>query len=374
MKITAISASFVPSETANSIQMMKAVHALAQLGHEVTLIVPQNQPSSINPKWPELAAFYGLTIPFTIEWLPVKYRRMFGWHAVRKARDADLLYTWVPQAAVFSLFQRMPTIIELHDLPSGSIGPWWHRVFLRLPGRKRMMVITRALKKSLDATYGDHLPNSDVILAPNGIEPERFMDLPAPKSARRQIGIPEIPTVACTGHLYAGRGADVFLSLAQAIPEAQFLWAGGKPADVDLWKSRAAEMRLQNVIFPGFIPNNDLPLYQAAAEVLLMPYGREIGISSGGGNSAAISSPMKMFEYLAAGRAIVTSDLPVFHEVLNTGNAVFCPPDDMSAWMVAVRDLLTNPAKRDLLARQARVDSAQYSWIERAKRAMANFP
>jgi glycosyltransferase involved in cell wall biosynthesis len=374
MKIFAISASTIPSESANSIQTMKAVHALAQLGHEITLIVPQTSQSSKNYSWIELAAFYGLTIPFTIEWLPLKNRRMFGWHAVRKIRNADVIYTWVSQAAVFSLVRRIPVIIEIHDLPSGRIGPWWHRAFLRLPGLKRTLVITNALKRSLEAAYGEHLRPADVILAPNGIEPERFVDLPSPELARREIGISEIPTVACTGHLYAGRGADVFLSLAQVIPEAQFLWAGGKPADVDLWKSRADKMELRNVFFTGFIRNNELPLYQAAAEILLMPYGRDIGISSGGGNSAAISSPMKMFEYLAAGRAIVTSNLSVFHEVLNERNAVFCPPDDVPAWVEAVRDLLANPEKRELLSRQAKADSAQYSWTERARRALTNFP
>ncbi len=63
-----------------------------------------------------------------------------------------------------------------------------------------------------------------------------------------------------------------------------------------------------------------------------MPYEREIGISSGGGHSAQVSSPMKMFEYLAAGRAIVASDLPVFREVLNERNAVLCPPERPAAW------------------------------------------
>jgi hypothetical protein len=66
--------------------------------------------------------------------------------------------------------------------------------------------------------------------------------------------------------------------------------------------------------------------------------------------------------------------LPVFREVLNEGNAVFCPPDDVPAWVEAVRGLLVNPAKRDLLAWQARIDSVQYSWIERANRALVNFP
>ena len=104
-----------------------------------------------------------------------------------------------------------------------------------------------------------------------------------------------------------------------------------------------------------------------------MPYGKVIGISSGGGNSAAISSPLKMFEYLAAGRAIITSDLPVFHEVLNEQNAVFCPPEDVPAWTAAVRALLDDPVRREALASQARQDSLRYSWTERAKHALDGF-
>ena len=133
--------------------------------------------------------------------------------------------------------------------------------------------------------------------------------------------------------------------------------------------------------FTGFIHNAQLPLYQAAAEILLMPYGREIGISSGGGNSAQVSSPMKMFEYLATGRALIASDLPVFHEVLNDGNAVFCPPPDgehgtgkkASAWEGAILALLDNPQRRLALSKQARADAAPYSWTARAERILAGF-
>ncbi len=82
---------------------------------------------------------------------------------------------------------------------------------------------------------------------------------------------------------------------------------------------------------------------------------------------------MKMFDYLAAGRAIVTSDLPVFHEVLNEGNAVFCPAEDVPSWVTAVRTLLDDPARREAMASQARQDSLQYSWTERAKRALNGF-
>lgn len=370
MKIVCISASFVPSETANSIQMMKAVHALAQLGHDVTLLVPEGQKKSSSQ---DLQSFYGLSTSFKIEYLRGASRRWFFWDSVRRAvrMHPDLVYTWVPQSAVYALIHRLPVIIEMHDLPSGSVGPWWHRLFLWIPGRKRMLVITRALRDALENRYGKSFAPEDVILAPNGIEPVRYENLPAPQPARRKWGLAEAPTVVCTGHLYAGRGAELFVDLAKAIPDAQFAWAGGNLEDVAAWKERSAH--LHNVTFSGFIPNDRLPLYQAAADILIMPYGKVIGISSGGGNSAALSSPLKMFEYLAAGRAIITSDLPVFHEVLNEQNAVFCPAEDVPAWTAAVRALLDDPARREALASRARQDSLRYSWTERATHALACF-
>jgi glycosyltransferase involved in cell wall biosynthesis len=393
MKIVCISASAVPSSTANSIQAMKACQALAQLGHEVTLLVPGPELPAVSPAIFEeygprrrgahlaekqergLLSFYGLSTSFPVEWLPGSSRRAFTWRSVRRATKlgADVVYTWVPQSAVFALLHRLPAVLELHDLPAGRVGPLWYRLFLRLPGRKRIMVITRALIAALDDAYGVHVASADVILTPNGVEAERFDDLPTPDQARSLTGLPEAPTVLCAGHLYSGRGADLFLDLAGSLPEARFVWAGGSPDDVDAWRARASARGLANVTFLGFIPNEKVPLYLAAADVLLMPYARNIGISSGGGNSGIISSPMKMFEYLAAGRAILASDLPVFREVLNERNAVLCPPEDGAAWAAALRDLLHNAKKREGLSAQARTDSARYTWVERARRALDGF-
>jgi glycosyltransferase involved in cell wall biosynthesis len=277
------------------------------------------------------------------------------------------------QSAVLGLVHGLPTILEMHDLPSGRIGPLYYSYFRDLAGRKRMTVVTKALKKALDERYGNVFPAADVVLAPNGVDLERFADLPTPSTARRHLGLAQAPTVACAGHLYEGRGMELFLDLAKRLGGVRFLWAGGRPEDVEKWRAQAASQKLENVLFTGFVLNEQLPLYQAAADILLMPYSKEIGISSGKGNSASISSPMKMFEYLATGRAIIASDLPVFHEVLNDSNAVFCAPDKPVDWEGAVRGLLDNPQRGQQLGKQARKDAEQYSWTERAKRILDGF-
>lgn len=371
MKIVAVAGSQIPSDTANSIQVMKACSALVQLGHDLTLLVPRPPSiSSYQSPITNLKSHYGLQTDFSIEWLASSSRRMFTWQSVQRARAlrADLLYTWFPQSAVFGLLFQIPTVFEIHLQPTGAFGPAWHRAFAALRGRKRLVSITRALVDLLERRHNIRFKADEVVIAPNSVELERFASLPDPVTARRTLNLPQAPTVMCTGHLYAGRGADLFLALAKELPQAHFVWVGGRPADVEAWKARAES---DNVTFTGFIPNQDLPLYQAAADILLMPYSRSIMGSSGSGDSASVASPMKMFEYMAAGRAIVTADLPVIREVLNEKNAVFCEPDDLGNWKLVIGELIADEPRRLALGQQAKQDVQGYTWLARAERIMA---
>jgi glycosyltransferase involved in cell wall biosynthesis len=83
---------------------------------------------------------------------------------------------------------------------------------------------------------------------------------------------------------------------------------------------------------------------------------------------------MKMFEYMAAGRAIVSSDLPVIREILNEKNAVFCEPDEVGDWRLVIESLLDDEDQRTLLGNQARHDVQGYTWIARAQRITNGFP
>ena len=373
MKIACLAASAVPSNTANSIQMMKACHALVQSGQQVQLWVPGSSPTA----WADLADHYGLSEPFAIHWLasPRLLKRYdFTWRAIQQARawGAELVYTWMVQAAVLAQSDRLPVILEVHDRPTGRFGRRLFRRFVQSRGNKRLLVITEALRRNLEQEYQTSFGNGEVQIAPNGTDPEIYRNLPGPDEARQQLGLPEKLTAGYTGHFYSGRGTDILLGLARCYPQVNFLWVGGRSQDIEGWRARLIKEGLNNVSLTGYIEKSSLPLYQAAADVLLMPYERVIAGSSGG-NSADICSPMKMFDYLAAGRVIISSDLPVIREVLSENNALFAAPEDLAAWQQALGSFIADPQKYQRLATQARLDADQYSWQARAARAIEGF-
>ncbi|NUM49076.1 MAG: glycosyltransferase [Anaerolineales bacterium] len=343
---------------------------------------------------------YGLTVEFPITWLPTHPRFRgydFALRAIRFAQHlrADLLYTRHPQTAALSSLLGVPTIFEIHDLPQGQ-GKTLLRTYLKGRGNRRLIAITHALANDLHTQYAIRNP----LILPDGVDLSRYQNLPAPETARAslhsQFPIPNSQfTIGYTGHLYPGRGTDLLLALAARLPEFHFLLVGGNPEDVEKLKAQASKSanqqasksvnqqtskptnpstdqpinRSTNLTLTGFIPNADLPRYQAASDLLLMPYQRHVAASSGG-DIAPYLSPMKLFEYLAAGRAILSSDLPVFREVLNPENAILLPPDNVDAWVNAIRDLHAHPEKCAALGARARQDAEKYTWEARARKML----
>ena len=138
---------------------------------------------------------------------------------------------------------------------------------------------------------------------------------------------------------------------------------------MDFWKNKLTEAKMTNVTMTGFVKHEVIPLYQAAADVLLMPYSRSIEASSGQ-DIAEVINPMKMFEYMAAGRGIVSADLPSIREVLNEGNAVLVEPGKIGDWRLEIEALLADEPRRLALGKQARLDVEQLTWVKREERVM----
>jgi glycosyltransferase involved in cell wall biosynthesis len=196
-------------------------------------------------------------------------------------------------------------------------------------------------------------------------------DAPARDEARRRVGLAREPRriAVYAGHLYAGRGVGLILDLARRRPDHLFVLVGGRGGDVERCRARATGMG--NVCVAGFRPPAEIPAWLAAADVLLMPYADRIA-TAGGGDTAAWASPMKMFEYLAAGRPILASTLPVLGEVLADGvNALLLPHDRPERWAEALARLAAEPELAATLAARARRDASGYTWEERNRRLLA---
>ncbi|MAT42031.1 MAG: hypothetical protein CL609_06790 [Anaerolineaceae bacterium] len=373
MKIAIISTSKIPSTTANSIQVMKVCQSYRQLGHEVILFVPGQK----NSKFSEIKTHYGLTEEFEIQWIKSirsLSRYDFVIKSLLKAKNwgCDLIHTWTPQAAWFASLIKIPYLMELHELPSGKFGPMIMMRVIKNKAKKRFLIITSALKTRYEAYYQFKFPEKEVVIAPDGVDLERYVNLPDPKEARKQLNLPDKKTAMYTGHLYPGRGMEILITLAEKFPKIQFLWVGGRPDDVSFWKAEIDKHGFENIILTGFVENQKIPLYQAAGDILLMPYETSVSGSSGG-NTVDICSPMKMFEYMAAKRAILSSNLPVLHEVLTKEMAVFCSPDQLEEWIKGFSELLENEYLRVWLAENAFSAVKKYSWINRAKSGMTEF-
>lgn len=366
MKIALVSPGAIPAQTANSIQVMKMAQALAAEGHALCVFAPGRDPGMI---WEQLAAHYGLRQRFEIRWLLARaaFRRYdFAFAALGAAQawGAELVYTRLPQAATLAAGRGLATIFELHDMPSGTMGPWLMRRFLKSAGARCLVVNTKYLAGEIRKRYSLPEREDSLVLAPNGVDLERYAKLPEPSAARKTLGFSEGFTAGYTGHLYQGRGVELILELARRLPQMQFLLVGGRPEHVAAMKTKASQ--LKNVRFTGFVPNAELPLYQAACDALLMPYDRQVA-ASGGGNIAPYTNPLKMFEYLASGRPILVSDLPILREVLTKDNAVILPSGDADAWAAALSDLQKSPAQAVALAQAARQTAAEFTWEKRAR-------
>lgn len=388
MKVAVVAPTSIPSKKANTVQVMKMIQAIATIGHKVLVLIPGSQDSTkkTNPSWEALADHYGLVRQFPMEWIPTRnlFRKYdFAWEAVNKAGiwKADILYTRLPQAAALAANRKLNTIFELHDMPRGTLGPVLARLFLNGRSAQKLIVITHALVRDLEQTSYITQASGQIEVLPDGVDLGRYEGLPGPQASRQLLApiieseylengsqfFPDRVTIGYTGHLYPGRGMNLILDIAERIPEANFLIVGGEPDDVRGWQEEARIRNLANIFLTGFIPNAELPKFQAACDVLLMPYQTKVSASSGG-DIGKYLSPMKLFEYLACGRAICSSNLPVLKEILSPETAVLLPPDDLNAWAASIENLINNPELRRELGTKAKNHAKSFSWERRAER------
>ena len=177
--------------------------------------------------------------------------------------------------------------------------------------------------------------------------------------------------VGYIGHLYPGKGGEVILQLAKRFPEMRFHIFGGFEEDIIRFSREAP----QNIVTHGFVAHSTIPALLSSLDILLLPALKRVapcGGSIGEDDIGRFMSPLKLFEYMASGRSIICSDLPVLREVLRHGEtALLCEPDNIEHWSNALSLLLRDEELRQMLGANARREFEEhYTWIMRARRVL----
>jgi len=369
-----------PIERANGVQTMATCRAVAARGHHVTLLV---RPDSAAPARDPFQ-FYGVApLPsLVIEAVQTAggttTRRMHMlWTGLRRALSGGIDLVFTRDLGLAALLARVPAsrrpplVYESHGIAPivaaampallGRATPAPSaRKIARLDRREALVwkradayvTITRTLADDLSERYG---ARDRVFVAPDGANPVSVSP-PAPSTR---------PRAAYAGHLYPWKGVDVFLQALAAAPEVDGLIIGGHPGEADLTRVTTLAQSLglgSRLRMTGLLPPHEVAGMLASADIFVLP-------NTATSISERYTSPLKLFEYLARGGAIIASDLPALREVLTHDvTAWLVPPGDVRALTGALTMLATDAVLRQRLGQAARVLSADYTWDRRAER------
>ena len=369
MKIAYLSTALIPSRTANSVHIMKMCAALVRAGHSVTLFTPPAPKVSVY-KMKVVFSYYGVPENFRLIRI-YKPQFNFGVYvyallvAIRLVLGRfNLVFSRNLLCSIFAAKTGQPQILEIHQ-PITQSSFFQRKAFNKLIQRynfQNLIVITQPLKRIYLTDFG--VPEEKIIVAADGADlPNKKIDYITDSTGHLQVGY--------LGHLYAGRGIELIIAMAQECPWAEFHIVGGNPDDIKRVRNEAEN--LNNVRVHGFLSPAKAEQFRFQMDVLLAPYQTKVGLQSGKMTTEKWMSPLKVFEYMASGKASICSDIPVLHEVLiPEENCLMCPPDDIECWVDSLKRLNKDPVLRKQLGRVARNDiESKYSWHRRATRILA---
>ena len=233
------------------------------------------------------------------------------------------------------------------------LGRACERALLR--GADRIVTVSDNVRRDLLEEGADP---ARVRSVPNGVDVERFAT-----AAARELPVPAGSfVVAFVGLFYPWHGvhvlAEAFGLLHRARPDSRLLLIGdGEEAA----RTRATLERAgagEAFLMPGLVPREDVPGYLAAADVLVSPHANIRNF---------IGSPIKIFEYMAAGRPIVVTRVGQMAELLrDRETALIVPPEDPQALAGALIELHDDAELRARLGGGAQAEArARHSWDAR---------
>ncbi len=311
----------MPTAKAHGLQVMKTCEAFAAQGVNVTLVLPRRH----NPMTEDPFVYYSVKRNFEIKkifsldvgWLPERLRFYlqifsFAFHALIRANEPRCYSRDPVVLFVFCLFGRHP-IAEIHDYRSPH-PRWWMRYILK---KSRRVIANSEGTKSLLASHYSLATSATV--AHNAVDPDFFNIPETREQAREKLGLPQDKIIIG----YVGRLEVVGQS--KGVPMLQEAF--------ELMQER------DNVelLLVTSVPYREVPLYLRAIDIAVLPFPDA--------QHAKTTSPIKLYEYMAARKTIVAADSPDVHALAHKLDAAILNPQPFAgqvpSWDERAKNILT---------------------------------
>ncbi len=369
----------LPSERAHGHQVAHVCRALWQLGHEVEVFAPFRENVIPQDFWEYEHLSRDIKLTYVGETDYIKKSWWPGWFKLRSMNESlrsalpdllndhepDIVYTRSPALLPALLKAGYPVVLELHQLPRFA-----RHLFVEECNQcARVACLTSPMRDEL-LKWGVH--KEKLMVEGDAVDLDRFENLPGQAKARSKWNVKtERMVVGYVGRLTTlgqEKGVATMLeALAQLKPKNRFfgLVVGGPEEDKLRYVKSAKKLGLtdDDVLFTGEIPAADVPNALSACDVLAMPFPDLP-------HYRTHMSPLKMFEYMAADRPLVTSDLPTVRDVLSEKTAVFHKPGSAKSFAEALEWVATHPEEAKIRSAAAAALVKRHTWQERMARIL----
>jgi glycosyltransferase involved in cell wall biosynthesis len=363
MIISYLSNSPLENKFANCVHVMQMCRAFAKAGHKCTL-----HASGSSNNYEKHYFDYGVEQSFDINIFPqlkIKYLGLIlyglrqAFHAKYKVKP-DICYARCTVSAYFALLIGMYVIFEIHDIPYSRFSSWLYKKIINSNKTLRIVCISEALKFELSKEISNAVLKK-IVVAHDGANNSHNKAL---KNNKIKCSETYKLKVGYAGGLREGNGIAHIIKLAETNPEIEFNIAGGSINEVNFWKNRS---NCKNIIWHGSKLPREIHDFLLENDILLAPY--QIGPKTNGGkDTAKWMSPLKIFEYMAAGKVLIVSDFPVLREVLDNKTSILLEPKNVGNWSKTLKYLADNYDLRRMYGENAKDKLFKnYTWDARAK-------
>lgn len=222
----------------------------------------------------------------------------------------------------------------------------------------RVVAVSQTLQEQLIRRW--QISPSQVTVVDNGAQVDLFANSKGTEETRTRYGLNNGPVIMFVGSFKPWHGLDLlvesFRIVAKKHTGAKLALVGDGPVRPDL-ESQLHSWELQErTVFTGVVKHQDVAALLSTAEVAV--------VNPKVSPAASAQSPLKLFEYMAAGKAIVAPATPNIERILtHRVNGLLVPPDDADALANALLELVNNPDLRRRLGQSAREEALRkHSW------------